>query len=174
MAGQPVPANPAGSPGAGRQQTLRTPLTLCRKLRRSRSGGAAAMVQGAAPYSWPRFRQASVLQSSRCSGSPSQSVAGRGHRGPKTSELSQSKVPVREGQGPVPITEEQARDSDQPEDSMGGGAGCSIIRRRKRRDPAWRRPRGPGGSAHVRQRSLMGARAEPSPSLPGAPGGLRG
>ncbi|KAL6057785.1 hypothetical protein STEG23_033988 [Scotinomys teguina] len=58
----------------------------------------------------------------------------KGAQGPKTSSLSQSKVPVRDGQGLIPITEEQASDSDQPENSMGGGTGCSIIRRRKRRD----------------------------------------
>lgn len=43
--GQSVPANPARSPGAGSQYTRRVSLTLCRKLKRSRSGGTAAMVQ---------------------------------------------------------------------------------------------------------------------------------
>lgn len=72
------------------------------------------------------------------------------------------------------MTEEQASDPDQSENSMGEGAGCLPIRRRKRREPIWRRPQEPGRTAHVRQRSRLGARAEPPPGLPGASGGLRG
>lgn len=116
------------------------------------------------PPSLPRFRQASLLQSLRSSGSSSQSLA---ERGPVRS-------PVRDGQALTPMTEEQTGDSDQSENSMGVGAGCSPIRRRKRRDPIWRHPQGPGKTANVRQRSRLGARAEPPPSLPGASGGLRG
>lgn len=77
--GQSVPANPARSSGAGSQDTRRVSLTLCRKLKRSRSGGTAAMVQVTSQPA--RFRQASILQSSRFSGSPSQSFAGGGQKG---------------------------------------------------------------------------------------------
>lgn len=48
-------------------------LTRCRKLRRSRSGGAAAMIQS--PPGLPRFRQARAFQSLRGSGSAGQSLA---------------------------------------------------------------------------------------------------
>ncbi|MEJ1269204.1 hypothetical protein NN561_000013 [Cricetulus griseus] len=98
----------------------------------------------------------------------------RGEGSENMERLGQSQVPARDGQGLRPITEEHASDADQPGGSVGGADGCLRSRRRKRRDPTWRRPRGPGRSAHVRQRSRMGARAEPSASLPGPPGGLRG
>lgn len=121
-AGQSVPANLARSAGAGCQDTRRVLLTLCRKLKRSRSGGTAAMVQVTsqpAPLP-PGFDPPIVALLWLLQPIARERRAQRR----KHLSLSESKVPERDGQGPLPITEAQHCDSDQSENSVGGETGC--------------------------------------------------
>jgi hypothetical protein len=165
-----VPANLARFPGAGGQHTRRVSLTLCKKLKRSRRGGTAAMVQvtsQTAPLP-PGFDPPIVALLSL-----PRPIARKGRaRRREHLRLSQSKVSARDGQERRPITEAQDCDSDQPENRIGGESGCSRVRLRKRQGPRWRRPREPKRTAHVCERSGVGACAEPFPSLPRASGGL--
>lgn len=96
-AGQSVPANVAGSPGAGCQNTRRVSLTLCRKLKRSRSGGTAAMVQVTSqPAPLPPGFDFPIVALLLLPGPIARK--GRAQRR-KHLRLSQSKVPGRDGQG---------------------------------------------------------------------------
>lgn len=169
-AGQSVPANVVGCPGAGCQYTRRVSLTLCRKLKRSRSGGTAAIVQVTSqPTPLPPGFDPPIVALLSLPGPIARK--GRAQRR-KHLRLSQSKVLGRDGQRLRPITEAQDCDPDQPENRIGGEPGCSLIRLRKRQCPKWWRPRGPERTAHVCERSGVGACAAPSPSLPRASGGL--
>lgn len=165
-------------------------LTRCRKLRRSRSGGVAAMMPVTfrpRPRARPRTpsnhraRLARMANRSRGAGPGAdfdkqlEPEPIRSLRSKTDKSRSHWQSSGRSGHRP-----EEGRGLGKPGQSRSAGkaaGGRSAYRaagRRKRMDLRWRRPWVPGGASHVGERRGVGARARPPPRLPRTPSGLWG
>ncbi|VCW68361.1 unnamed protein product, partial [Gulo gulo] len=115
--------------------------------------------------------------------------AGRVPRAEPTDNLSLSlsEVPIQDRQVHEPLAELGETDTAPEEGrglkpgqsrtagtAAGGRRAYRAAGRRKRTGSRWRRPEVPGGTAHVGERSGVGARAKPPPRLPRTPSSLWG